>query len=638
MGQMKIRGSSINLGLTLLSALCAQLAGCSSQPQDLSAPADERRRIVTSLEEPSSDHLVRTAWIVDGKLVSSSLLDPPPTRVISSLTPYKGELAKTGTLVAPEALDAPLARIDELLEAQLGRAEAGAIADRRVEVTVTFKETLVLPRFPSLRDQPRDSPENEEVLARNAALVELVEEARAAEHATHTAQLVEEYGASVKETFWLSNSMRIELPLRQIRALEQHPDVQFIERVDKPDVTPPATMLEVRNLENAVPLYSFAGGYMGLLDTGIRRTHTMLRQCTATTTQACWNIALDCYNGTSNVCNSGANRNPEDLCNHGTGSAGELIGWTSNSDNRGMTLAQLDSFKVYSSLCGFDVAAGLRGFQAAASWGDNLILAEIQDKTGGYNGAISTAANSAFDANRLVIAPVGNYGPNAGSVAAPGNAQKVLGVGAIDASSQELNASSGRGPTTDLRTKPDLSGFTNITVPGSSSNSHMFSFGGTSAAAPNVAGLAMLIRNFLNQPAPGIVYASLLAIGSNPLGAQDNDTGAGVPRWPGTANLIASSVTVGASNVEVTINVTTAWNKIDVAIWWPEGLSGHKPIGLEVRRPDGTLAGLSNAPNSVFQKDTIVSTIGTGNWKIRLVSNGMASTRTVYYAWFPQKW
>jgi len=81
--------------------------------------------------------------------------------------------------------------------------------------------------------------------------------------------------------------------------------------------------------------------------------------------------------------------------------------------------------------------------------------------------------------------------PGVGSVPTPGDAESAITVGAVDWSNNALKSYSSRGPTTDGRMKPDIVAPTNTRVRVATGPK---SVGGTSNAAPNVAGaLALLI-------------------------------------------------------------------------------------------------------------------------------------------------
>jgi hypothetical protein len=189
---------------------------------------------------------------------------------------------------------------------------------------VTYQETIKLPRFPVLNlSEPRRSAGNQTALQRADQIVGQIAQARALEHAAHASQLAANHGAQVKETFWLINGMVVELPLDQVRALAAEPDVQFVEHAEKPIPPPANNSVDVRNLLGTEPYFALKpnSGFIGILDTGVRLTHTLLSHV---------DLHADCVNGTSNNCFTGANLNPsDDFWNHGTSTASEL---TANSN------------------------------------------------------------------------------------------------------------------------------------------------------------------------------------------------------------------------------------------------------------------------------------------------------------------
>jgi subtilisin family serine protease len=68
---------------------------------------------------------------------------------------------------------------------------------------------------------------------------------------------------------------------------------------------------------------------------------------------------------------------------------------------------------------------------------------------------LSQKADAAVEAGLVVVVPVGNSGPESGTVASPGCARLPITVGAAT-TSNEVASFSSRGPTFDGRTKPDL--------------------------------------------------------------------------------------------------------------------------------------------------------------------------------------
>jgi len=198
---------------------------------------------------------------------------------------------------------------------------------------------------------------------------------------------------------------------------------------------------------------SLTSGWIGLLDTGLRRTHVQFNQPSHI------DFMRDCVNGGAD-CNTGANLNPNDDCwNHGTSSAA-IITANARRGNafRGVTGITLDSWKLYPSstnaagACnGFlNSTAAVRGFENAVRVLDRVIVAEMQG-SGNDRDAISVAADNAFDAGAVIIAANGNNGPGGNTVNVPAIAHKVIGVGDFDLSSGNQVASQSRGPAPDGR-------------------------------------------------------------------------------------------------------------------------------------------------------------------------------------------
>ena len=130
------------------------------------------------------------------------------------------------------------------------------------------------------------------------------------------------------------------------------------------------------------------------------------------------------------------------------------------------------------------------------------------------------------------------YQTAAGSVADPGTSPSALTVGAVCISSNVIEPYSSQGPTIDGRVKPDLSGHDSASSAtyGAAGVCGKDGFPGTSAAAPEVAGAAALIKQ-LNPTLDANALQTFLeqnGIDAGPAG-KDNLYGAGIVSVSGSA-------------------------------------------------------------------------------------------------------
>jgi hypothetical protein len=530
---------------------------------------------------------------------------------------------------------ASASNIDPALDKRVAAAESAGASDASIDVVVTFHEEIDIPRFPSpVERQARDSSTNQAAKLDSDQLVRDVQSARERSQARLADELASSYGAKVLEKFWLINGLHVELPVSQVRALAKRGDVQYIEQDQKEIPPPTSNSVDARSDMVTDPYFNLnlTSGWIGLLDTGVRSTHTLL-------SHAAW--LRDCVNGGSD-CNTGALNTDDDCWNHGTSSMSELTANTNLGDaNRGITGISVDSFKVY-TCSGLSAAASVRGFQAAVAALDRVIVAEIQD-TGGENGSIASAADAAFSAGAVVVAANGNFGSGASTVRSPGNARRAIGVGAEDVNSLLLQSYSGRGPTADGRTKPDILGPTNVNAASNASSTALQLFTGTSSATPNAAGAAALLRNFVRGSTfeidPGQINALLINAGRQTIGsAYDQDNGAGFISLPVNGHIWwgwVTAATTSGSVVDVPIGVSGSGGRaLTVTIWWPEAIGGsHNDVDLNVLRPDGSYAAGSVSIASVFEKTQVPSgSLSDGTWIVRIRSYNVRSSQRVYYA------
>lgn len=266
------------------------------------------------------------------------------------------------------------------------------------KVVVVFEDDVAIPRMPFLdASQSRDSEENRARLSAIQAQVEAIKARRVPRYAAMAHSLNRDFGATrIEQSYWLINEVSADVPVAALEGISRRPDVVYVQPEQSDDPPPnlvPNNVSHGRSRIASDAYYSFTGGYIGLLDTGIRPTHVLLSGPQK------YSLVFDCTDGTC-----GANGSPTDTVNHGTSSVAILTG-NSNLTNafRGVTNVTVDSFNVYGTTDALNINAAVLGFQAAVNWGDRVIVAEMQANED-VTGAVATAADNAFDANRIVVA------------------------------------------------------------------------------------------------------------------------------------------------------------------------------------------------------------------------------------------
>src|SRR5262245_39153819 len=521
--------------------------------------------------------------------------------------------------------------------------------DAVVNAIVSTRETLKIPRFPQPDfTESRDSELNKRALARSSGIV-AGRGAQRSESSRGLRARVARAGGKIGQEFWLVPAVQVAIPVGGIAALLADASITYIEPAQGGEL-PPANANPNDDVDDARasiqsdPYFnqSLTSGWIGLLDTGVHRTHTLL--------SSPGRIALwrDCTSGDPSCLNG----NPDDSCwNHGTSAAG-IISGNGNQGNpqRGVTGIQIDSWKVYphtvsGSTCtgGLSATATVLAFQQAVLWLDRVIVAEMQG-SGNESSAISVAADAAFDAGSAVIAANGNNGPGGGTVNVPAVAHKVIGVGAFDVETGTQFGGQSQGPASDGRFKPDIQ-TPNLTETASTgcafgvvcaplSNTANRVFGGTSGAVPYGGAAAALARNWMlrfGQTDPGHVYARLILAAQDPF-PFDNTVGAGRIKLPINGVSWWGKVSVGNGQVvDIPLSIGSGKHDLDGSLWWPEGQSGHNDVDLSLVSPSGSVVASSISINSVFERARAAGNVASGTWKLRIRGFSVSGQQTVYY-------
>ena len=540
--------------------------------------------------------------------------------------------------IEPTFPQKPTTKLDPKLAAAVKSGDPTA----RQRIVVTFADDDVkIPTFPSLDpDLARSAPANALVQARSDALVANLTSQRAAGYQALSSEFTK-LGARTLSTFWLFKGLELDAPTSALAALAKRPDVNYVEPSDS-GAPPPASNgsdtddeIVARGLMRTDPYFALGqtGGYIGIIDTGVRSTHKMFNNPTKP-----W-IREDMTSTTT--------PNPDDDCwNHGTSTMGILTGNDSlGARFRGITGITVDSFKVYPANCGgADAAATGRAFQRAVQVGDRVIVAELQFGVNGYD-SVQVAADQAYDAGAVVLAANGNFGSGAGTVNSPAAAQKVLGIGDIHVTNLQTVDSQSRGPAADGRTKPDLVAPTDAETASNTADDGLRGFGGTSGAVPQAAGAAALARNLLRGTNfdfnPGLVNAFMIATGtkypgSNIATGTSNITGTGGVDLPLQGRIFTQSLSVGdKQTATTTINVlppeaNDATKQLNVALWWPEAPTVHNDIDLTLVDPNGVARAFSLSVSNVFERVHIAGPLTSGTWTIQVRGFSVTGTQQVF--------
>ncbi len=630
---MAISRAVVASRVSVVALFAVLAAGCASVAVD-SWPEGRAR----DSEDPFGR--VYSALIEEGRVVKYAA-EPLPANAVGA-----GPIAPKNIVdaVSPK----PAERIHPLLKRWMEERPA---AVESVIVRLRDDTDTRLPRFPepALVEQ-RDSATNRAVRTQALNRADEIAKSRAARHRQFLEQFnrrladaqvrIEPRRIELGESFWIIDAFAARMPVAAVPLLLQSDEVAYVEPEVSGEVPPGNNISDGRAVIVSDPYFNLGqtGGWIGLLDTGLRFSHTLFNGPSHIA------FRFDCVNGGSN-CTIGTSLNPNDDCwNHGTSTAAIITG-NGNLGNasRGVTGITLDSFKVYPTSfnagggCngGLNQTAVLRGFQEAILVSDRVIVAEMQGN-GDQNSSISAAGDAAFDAGAVVIAANGNNGPAVGTVNTPANARRVIGVGNFDVQTLGQIASQSRGPTPDGRYKPDIQTPTNTVSASNASDTATQVFTGTSGATPYGAGAAALLRNWLRGTSfsidPGQVYAQLILSGQQPFGF-DNTSGAGKVRLPTDGWAWWGKVSINAGQtINIPIGISGASsNTFDGALWWPES-STHNDVDLYLVDPTGRVVATSFSGPSVFERARATGAVANGTWTLRIVAFHVTAPQTVYWA------
>ncbi len=362
------------------------------------------------------------------------------------------------------------------------------------------------------------------------------------------------------------DALTARLPEQAVEGLRNRPDVRYVEENDalSADVQTLPDGVDRIDADEVPSAVDGAGIDVAILDTGIDSDHPDLVT----------RLGLGAW------VNEGCSSCPVgwgDDEGHGTSVAG-IVGADDDTSHvvgvaPGVTLHAVQVCDTV-DFCGWDeVAAGLewvadQGYEVA-----NMSL------SGSHSGVVSDAVAYAADRDVLMVGSAGNEGPCTDCVNFPANEPEVLGISAWTRDG-DIADYSNRGPEIDF-TAP-----TNVETTERGGDTDQF--GGTSAAAPHVAGTAAIARVLTGSRTEA---ESLLFDKAEDVGLTTDEQGAGMPDaeevvvepWvqPDGATPVDPNATLHGDLKQLGIGASSA----EVYFEW--GLSGN---GLPNTTPKQTLS------------------------------------------------
>ncbi len=260
------------------------------------------------------------------------------------------------------------------------------------------------------------------------------------------------------------------------------------------------------------------GMVIGVVDTGVDSAHPDLAGRIAAVQDFTGQGAGDRHGHGTHVCGI--------VAGSGVASGGKYVGVAPEA-----TLVVAKVLKSDGTGMTSDVIAGVEWALNRPARVINLSLGS----TGPCDGtdALSFACDAAWQKGAVICVAAGNEGPGAGTIGSPGCARRVITVGATTDADAVATFSS-RGPTLDLRQKPDIcfpgAGITSArssdTMMGAPENEYYTRASGTSMATPHASGAAALMLQANPSYTPDQVKGKLMQTARN-LGLEGNVQGAG---------------------------------------------------------------------------------------------------------------
>lgn len=282
--------------------------------------------------------------------------------------------------------------------------------------------------------------------------------------------------SDIYHEFTLLPAFHLELTLKQVSALQNNPQIQFVEENAEAKAigeSVPWGVPHVQGTDSHALGYTGDGVNVAILDTGIDNTHEDL----ANNVKGGYSVFTDTENSDPFYDGNG----------HGTHVAGTVGAVDNELGVIGVAhQAELYAVKVLDNSGSGSYAGIAEGIEWAILNGMDIINMSLGGSSD--SSLLRQYCDLAYTEGLLVVAAAGNSGNRGGkndSVGYPAKYESVIAVAAIDKNNNRASFSS-TGPAVEL-SAPGVSVLS--TVPGNGYDS----YNGTSMASPHVAGVATLV-------------------------------------------------------------------------------------------------------------------------------------------------
>ncbi len=259
--------------------------------------------------------------------------------------------------------------------------------------------------------------------------------------------------------------------------------------------------------------------------------------------------------------------------------------------------AGISDFDLYLALAGSNVVVGRSVEEQSGSQPPYEELCMYQDSgenITAYWGIVGYSVRTSPRLDMFTLSPPLQYQVAAGSIGEPATSPAALAVGALCWQSRQPEFYSSQGPTIDGRIKPDIAGHDGISgATYGPSTGCLSGFSGTSAAAPEVAGAAALVKQAFPKYGPDQLQQYLqknaLDIGA---AGMDNITGAGELQLPKPPDVVppTSRALASSGRAGKTVKLVSAIADNEGAVSVVEQVKRDGQVAKTIRRPGSIVA------------------------------------------------